>query len=200
MAIVMATSVRAQVSDATGTTVQKPSRGKVVIFASEKLGKEWIRSYFNTIPEQTASFNECEISLGTTLEKMGFEYPSPDFTPAQKAGARRLMTVFQRYNDMSMMANNTAVKAARIVDPSAGTVVLCSVNADSKMRWKRSSNVKSCADVYCKAVSMKNSKRLATHSIRRCLTAPEEIYVNIEAIREICAEAGRGIGDKMTND
>jgi hypothetical protein len=173
-------------------------RGKVVIFASEKLGKTWIGSHFNTVPEGKPSYNQCEISLGETLSSMGFDNPKGNFSRAERARAKRLRTVFIRYKDMSTMANDTAVKASNIVDGRAEAVVLCTVEVGpKKKKWRRRSKIESCAEVRCKAVTISDSKRLATHSIKRCSKGPEEMGASVEAIRSVCAEAGKGLGQKI---
>jgi hypothetical protein len=175
-----------------------PHRGKVVIFASEKLGRSWIGSHFNTVPEGKPSYNQCEISLGNTLEAMGFENPKGDLTRDERAKAKRLRTVFIRYKDMSTMANDTAVKASNIVDGGAEAVVLCTVEVGPReKKWRRRSKIESCAEVRCKAITTSDSKRLATHSIKRCAKGPEETGASVEAIRSVCSEAGTGLGQKI---
>lgn len=174
-----------------------PERGRIVIFASERLGRDWIESHFNTIPEGAPSYNQCEISLGTTLQAMGFKNSKQGFTRSERARAKKLRTVFRRYKDMSTMANDTAVKASHIVDSEADAVVLCTVEAGPKRRWRRQSDVQSCAEVRCKAISTSDSKRVAVHSINRCAKGPEEAGASVEAIRSVCSEAGQGLGKKI---
>jgi len=173
-------------------------RGKVVIFASEKMGNEWIASHFNTVHEGAASYNQCEISLGQTLEGMGFENLRGDLSRADMAKAKRLMTVFVRYKDMSTLANDTAVKASDIIDGDADTVLLCTVEiGPKKKKWRRRSKVESCTEVRCKAVATSDAKRLATHTVEKCSKTSDDPGAGIEAIRHMCTEAGKGIGLKM---
>lgn len=176
------------------------ARERVVIFASERIGREWIDSHFNSIPEDHPTFNQCEISLEEAFDERGFDGPDASYSPDQKASARRFRTVFQRYKDMSTMANDVAVRASNIVDSSAGTVVLCTVGVGSKKRWKLGRKKRSCAQVRCKAVSTDSRRRLATLSIERCAKGPEGIPASVEAIKAVCQEAGRGLVEKLVPD
>lgn len=175
-----------------------PQRGRVVVFASEKLGETWIGSHFNTLPEGEPSYNQCEISLGEALSSMGFENTKGNFSKSEKAKAKRLRTVFIRYRDMSAMANDTAVKASNVIDGGADAVVLCTVEVGPKKRkWRRRSKVESCAEVRCKAVTTSDSKRLATHSIEKCAKISDDPGEEVEVIRSVCTEAGKEIGQKI---
>jgi hypothetical protein len=186
----------AEPANAPSEDVAVTSRGRVVIFASEKIGDEWISSYFNAIPEGGAGYNQCELSLGKTFSALGYEMADEGLTKHQRAEARRLRTVFRRYRDMSSMANDTAVKASDIVDASAEAVVLCTADVGVRSRWRKQ-RFKSCAEVKCKAISTANSRRLVTHSIERCAAGPGETAASVEAIRSVCSDAGRAMGEKL---
>ncbi len=170
---------------------------RIVIFASEKLGDEWIETHFNTIPEGRPSYNQCEISLSEVLGGMGFTGAGGEFTGTQREQARKLRTVFRRYRDMSTMANDTAVKASGIVDDEAHAVVLCTAEVGTKRRWRRKGGANSCAEVRCKAVSTLDLSRVATHSIKRCAEGLGTAGAGVEAIRAACSEAGAGLGEKI---
>lgn len=173
-------------------------RGKLVIFASEKMGNDWIASHFNTVPEGKPSYNQCELSLGETLEGMGFVNRRDELTRAERAKAKSLRTVFIRYKDMSTLANDTAVKASNIIDGDADTVVLCTAEVGPKKRkWRRRSKVESCVEVRCKAVATSDARRFATHSVEKCSKVSENPGAGVEAIRSVCSEAGKGIGRKI---
>jgi len=173
-----------------------PKRGRIVIFASERIGRDWIGSYFNTLPEGSPAYNQCELSLSDSLTSMGFENGDGKFNRSQRAKAKGLRTVFQRYRDMSTMANDTAVRASEIVDSKAHSVILCNVDVGARRGWRKR-RYKSCAEVRCKAISTDSLRRLATHSIDRCAGGPEEVGASVEAIKAVCSEAGRGIGEKI---
>jgi len=170
---------------------------RVVIFASERIGRDWIESHFNSIPEGRPTLNQCEISLGEVFDENGFESPNLSYSSDQKAGAKKFRTVFRRYKDMSTMANDVAVRASDIVDSSADTVVLCTVGVGSKRKWKLGRKKKSCAEVHCKAISTDSKRRLATHSIERCAKGAEWIPTSVEAIKAVCREAGSGLVEKL---
>lgn len=173
-----------------------PNRGRLVVFASEKIGDAWIASYFNSLPEGQAAYNQCELSLGETFDELGYDMAENGFSKRQRAEARRLRTVFGRYRDMSSMANDTAVKASDIVDGSAGTVVLCTADVGPRRSWRKK-RFRSCAEVRCKAVSTESGRRLATHSIERCAAGPGETAASVEAIRSVCSEAAHAMGNKL---
>jgi len=170
---------------------------RIVIFASEKLGNDWIETHFNTIPEGKPSYNQCEISLSEALGRIGFTGTGGEFTGSQRKRARKLRTVFRRYKDMSTMANDTAVKASGIVDGEAHAVVLCTAEVGNKRRWHGRGGANSCTEVRCKAVSTLDLSRVATHSIKRCAEGLETAGAEVEAIGAACSEAGAGLGEKI---
>ncbi len=183
---------------AVDTSIEQSTKGRVVVFASEKLDGDWIGSFFNTLDDGQPVYNQCEISLGETLEAMGFEVPVAKLTQDERKRVKKLKTVFQRYHDMSTMANTTAVQASRIVDPSAGIAVLCSVEVGAKKkRWSRKSAFRSCAEVLCKAISTADAKRMVTHKLEECAGSGGETEASVQAIRDVCSEAGRGLGKKL---
>lgn len=187
-----------QPSEAAGQALEEmQERGRVVIFASERVGEEWIGSFFSSLPSNSMAYNQCELSLGEAFRALGYETTDEPFTQVQKQEAKKHVVVFGRYRNMSSMANDTAVRASSIVDASAGAVVLCAADVGAR-RGFRKKRFKSCAEVKCKAISTENLRRLATHSIERCAAGPGEAGASVEALRSVCSEAGRALGEKLT--
>lgn len=161
----------------------------LAVFASERIMGRWVGSHFGTIATDASSFNECEGELVQGLSSGGFSVPSGAFSVAQGVEARRLRTVFQRYNDVSTMPNDTAIKAADIVGRGVQAVIACGVVA--AMRKPRQRNPGAiCANAECKAVDVATKRRVATAAGERCADGPSGSTGAISMIRQVCREMG----------
>ncbi len=168
-------------------TADEPRRELVTFFASERILGSWIKSYFNSIPGGEANFNECEASIGEALASRGYAAAAVSFSEDQRASARRYGTVFKRYNDVSMMPNETLVRASSVVDNSASVVLACRAVVE-KPGWRSGGAGDACASARCKAVDTASRRRIATASGVRCSQPGEGEGGRIRAIRQACID------------
>jgi len=170
----------------------------VAVFATERFLGNWVYSYFNSIADASGEPNECEVALGSELRDLGFSEVDMDFSSDERRAARSFRTVFGRYKDLSALPNNTAVRAAQIVDPNAVLVVSCRVLADVGDGKDSAFMYSACAEVSCKAVDTKSRRRVATASESKCFPHANRTTGSMAAIRAACSEIGKKMGKKLS--
>jgi hypothetical protein len=174
------------------------TKGTVVSLASAKVDKRWVPSGFDGMPEGDYSPNACESSLAEGLRAAGFAEPRPSLTDAVRAKARELRTVFRRYNDVSSIPNDFAVRMAAVVDPAATALVACGIAVSADRKGAGEPLFHACAQAHCKAVGMRDRQRAATASGARCVDHADRAAGGDEAMRLLCAEMGAQLGGKLS--
>lgn len=172
-----------------------------VVFASERIMSQWVKSYFGAIADGNAQQNECEAAIAEGLGGEGIHISVNPFSETQRRDARKFRAVFGRYGDVSSMPNDVAVRAAAIVNPDAAWVIACGVSTGAK-RWRKASIPMNCADASCKAVDAATKRRIVTAAGRSCISdegsaAPGTSTANVVAIREACRDVGGRLARKM---
>lgn len=167
-----------------------------VVFASEKIMGQWVKSYFSSIAPGEANFNECEISVSKSFMDGGISVAHAPFEPGQIAEARKFHTVFDRYGDLSGMPNDLIVKAALIVDREAGMAVVCGVDTKGR-KEKRGQPERICASAVCEVIDVATKRRVATSADEECLIGARGVAGSVAAVREACKETGEELAEKL---
>ncbi len=170
----------------------------VAVFATERFLGNWVYSYFNSISDSGGEPNECEVALGSQLRESGFSEVDLDFSADERRAARSFRTVFGRYKDLSALPNDTAVRAAKIVDSDAVVVVSCRVLADVGDGKDSAFMYSACAEVSCKAVDTASKRRVSTASASKCVPHANRTTGGMAAIRAACSEIGKKMGKKLS--
>lgn len=168
----------------------------VVVFASEKIAGQWVKSYFSSVSSNEFKFNECENAIGKRFSNEGVAVSSATLTAGQIKEAKALHTVFDRYGDVSAMPNDLAVKAAAIVDENARAVVVCGVTTTSR-KGKRGQPSAICASAGCEAIDMTTKRRAATAADEKCLAGAEKLSGSVAVIGEVCGVMGEELAVKL---
>ncbi|MFA5812472.1 MAG: hypothetical protein WC956_09110, partial [bacterium] len=105
-------------------------------------------------------------------------------------------TVFKRYNDVSTIPNDTAARAAAVVDSSASVVLACRAVVD-KPGWRMRHAADSCASARCKAVDTATRRRIATASGTRCGQSGAGNAGGLAAMREVCSDMAAQLCDRL---
>ncbi|MBT3182177.1 MAG: hypothetical protein HN337_06705 [Deltaproteobacteria bacterium] len=166
----------------------------VVAFATERIEKDLINSFFSSISDGEVAKNECETALYDIFSKKGFSCDVGKFNKTQRMKARAFRTVVNRYKDLSYMPNDSTIKAASIVDRSARAVVTCGVQVDID---DSGVGFEACAKGRCKAVDAASKGRIATATDSKCESNENKTTAYIGAIRDVCNSMGRSIGSDM---
>lgn len=173
----------------------------VVVFASQKVVGQWLKSYFSAIADGNARLGECEESITTKLGEARVSVAVTPFSQAQQRDARKFRIVFDRYGDVSSMPNDALIKAASIVNPDASAVISCGVITGSRM-WRRASIPPNCADVSCKVVDISSKRRMATLKLRSCVDENQaeqrSVSTGLAIVRDACGEMGEKIASKLS--
>lgn len=166
----------------------------VSVLASEKLMGDWIGSWFKSFDGAGRSPNECEMAISDSLAQKGFVLPSIVITGKQLEESRKFHTVFARYGDLSTLPNDTAIKAAGIIDPRSVATIVCGVRAKP---MKNSAGV-ICANVGCKAIDMKSRRRVVAEAAEKCAKGQDRMSTSLAAIKDVCRFAGDNLADKLS--
>jgi len=166
----------------------------VVAFATERIEKDLISSFFSSIPSGDVTKNECETALYDIFLKKGFSSDTRRFNRTQKMRARAFRTVVNRYKDLSYMPNDSTIKAAAIVDKAAEAVVTCGVVVDIDDSDR---GFEACAKGRCKTVDVATRGRIATATNSKCESNENKTTAYIGAIRHVCDAMGRSLGSDM---
>lgn len=170
---------------------------RAILFASSRVGSAWTASRFSSIPEQASAPNDCEQQIAEALgPEVVVNWPA-DFTERQQAEARRLRPVFSRYQDVSAMPNDTAVRAAQIVDPGIALVLACSAGIDAPRKRGKLAG-QSCLQARCKAIDRNSRRRIVTSDLRRCEPLSVEAPARARTMAQLCSEAGHGLAQELS--
>lgn len=175
---------------------EAPEGQRAILFASSRVGKAWTASQFSSIPEQPAPPNDCEQRIADAVSPdVRVSWPGT-FTPRQQADARRLRPVFGRYRDVSAMPNDTAVRAAGIVDPGVALILACSAGMDApKKRGKLAGQT--CLQARCKAIDRNSGRRVVTADVERCEPLSSEAPARARTMADLCSEVGRSLAQRF---
>lgn len=168
----------------------------VVVFASERIAGQWVKSYFSSIPSDQFKFNECEDVIGRSLTNAGFNVSQTPLDAGQVNNVRELHTVFDRYGDLSGMPNDLAVKAAAAVDSNSRAVVVCGVKTTFR-KGKRGQPAAICASAGCEAIDTLTKLRRATAADEKCLAGATGPAGSVAVIRDVCGEMGQELAVKL---
>ena len=166
------------------------------LFASERVGGKWSRSFFASLPDDSYAPGVCEEVLLETFASAGFEVPAPPFGEETRLEAKKLRTVFQRYHDLGTLPNDTAALAAGAVMPAFGVVVLCGANTSVK-KAKKGRPAAVCAEAACRAIDAGSRQRVATSLGRRCDEGADPREAALSAVRAACREAGSTMAQNL---
>lgn len=172
----------------------------VVVFASERIGSGWVESYFGSDSGKEPQYNECETKIGEELTQAGLSGADTMLSDKERAEARAMKTVFDRYRDISGMPNHIMIKAGQAIDENARAVVACRVRADTDKKPSDEQGFRSCAIASCKGVDVSSVRRIATASGSLCLYDADRTTAGIAAIKGICSNVGKEIGRKLADN
>lgn len=187
------------------TTLASPvayaSPRKVVVLASEGVERTWNPSSFIGIATGQLPLNRCEQALADAMQSPLMIASPSEISSQQQTSARSFKPVFGRYNDLSTMPNDTAVRAAKIVDATADTVLACRVSEQTQRpRFKRTAEGTICVSARCKAIDVGSRRRVATAALDRCGEPRRTSDARSEHFAHLCSEMGQTIAQQLVHD
>ncbi len=161
-----------------------------VVFATEFIGKRWRGPQFLSLDKGSLTRNECEDAIYGELSRRGISSTQFHFPSERASDIRRLRSVVMRYKDISTIPNDTALRAARMMDPSVRYVVSCGVRA----RSSREGNLyNSCSLGKCKVVDSVTKNRSITAADSLCSSSSDEGDAFLNSIGGVCRTLGARI-------
>ena len=161
-----------------------------VVFATEFIGKRWKGSQFLSLEKGSSTRNECEDAIYGELSRRGITSAQFHFPSERASDIRGLRSVVMRYKDISTIPNDTALRAARMMDPSVRYVVSCGVRA----RSSREGNLyNSCSLGKCKVVDSVTKNRSLTAADSVCSSSSDEGDAFLNSIGGVCRTLGARI-------
>ncbi len=169
---------------------------RAILFASSRAGQAWTPSQFSSIAGQAAPPNACEQQIAEALKpEVLVSWPAA-FTERQQAEARRLRPVFGRYQDVSAMPNDTAVRAAAVVDPEIALILACSAGMDAPRKRGKLAG-QTCLKARCKAIDRNSRRRIVTADVGRCEPLSAEEPARSRTMSQLCSDVGRNLAQHL---
>lgn len=176
-------------------TVFAETERKVAVFASERVMGQWIGSYFSKVGSKEIEPNECESDVQAALQDKGIKVMPFEVDQGNLARAQEIRMVFDRYNDLSSIPNDTLLKAARVLGGEVSFAVAC--NVAFKDIKKRGTSKMFCAEAGCKVVNAKTRLRIATSQEKWCIKAAPVSDARVIMLRDMCRFVGDDLAKKM---